>query len=146
MITKQIYVTTSFAGHHCWPEAPDEVSFLRTLHRHKFGVVVFASVDHADRQIEFFMFQNRVNTLLGAVLLPTLRKNPHMSCEMMAELILLSLRKEGFNVTCVHVNEDGENGGIVNWKADASETSESLKAESLKAINDAVKSGLIKPV
>jgi hypothetical protein len=34
----RIQVRTSFVGVHQWKDAPDEVAFLRNLHRHVFKV------------------------------------------------------------------------------------------------------------
>jgi len=36
----EIFVTFSFEGEHCYPDAPDEVSYLRNVHRHLFNVRV----------------------------------------------------------------------------------------------------------
>jgi hypothetical protein len=116
MTTQQtsIYVKTHFIGFHHWPGAPQEVSFLRNLHRHIFNVRVAVWVDHSNRDVEFFILKNKVTTIIGAKLLPLLVSTPSMSCEMMAEFLLDCLRKtETYKVRSVEVNEDGENGAVL---------------------------------
>lgn len=49
---------------HCWPEAPEEVSFLRNPHRHELHISVEVSVNHDDRDIEFFMLKRAVDKFL----------------------------------------------------------------------------------
>ena len=110
-----IYVTTTFAGMHHWPAAPPQVMFLRNLHRHQFGVRVGLTVTHSDRQLEFFMVQAHVNTILQTKLLPTLRQEPAMSCEMMATFLGRAMIADGYPVSNVEVNEDNENGAIVHF-------------------------------
>ncbi len=114
--TTSIFITTNFVGFHQWPDAPDIVAFLRTLHRHTFGVRVEVEVKHDDREIEFFILQNGVNQFISKTLMPMLRKCPHMSCEMMANEIFNALNStEDYSglVLSVEVNEDSENGAIV---------------------------------
>lgn len=108
-----IYVSTSFTGFHCWPQAPEQVAFLRVLHRHRFGVKVQVAVTHSDRDVEFFILQADVNEYVRNVLQPTLAKKQSMSCEMMAEAIIDGLTLKKYLVRSVEVNEDGENGALV---------------------------------
>ena len=108
---KYIYVTEQFEAYHRWKDAPDEVKFLRSMHRHIFKVKVTIEVWHEDREIEFIMFKWKLRNFL--------RENYEMkedigSCEMIAENILNWLEKEypGRYIQ-VEVSEDGENGAIV---------------------------------
>ena len=41
-----VVVKTEFEGFHSWEDAPDEVSFLRNLHRHIFHVTAKWKVNH----------------------------------------------------------------------------------------------------
>ena len=36
LVRRWIRVRTTFEGFHCWPSAPNEVAFLRNVHRHLF--------------------------------------------------------------------------------------------------------------
>ena len=101
----------SFQGLHCWPEAPEPVSFLRTLHRHVFEVEAEFAVGHGNRQLEFFMVQADVKAAV-ARLSVILKSNPHLSCEMMAERLAKTLLVKYPSLTEVTVSEDGENVGI----------------------------------
>lgn len=106
-----IYVTSSFIGFHRWPEAPDEVAFLRSTHRHVFKVRVELAVTHDDRQLEFFIVKRELDALLA------LRNDTDLgasSCEHLAKMIMAFLSlDEDKKVLQVEVSEDGENGAIV---------------------------------
>lgn len=112
---KRISVVLNFQGLHRWPHAPDEVAFLRNLHRHVFHVTVKAEVEGSDRDIEYFMLRARaveVVRTLGPVYhrnQPDLVLLKSQSCEMMAGSILVALRKSHPTVYSVTVREDEEN-------------------------------------
>lgn len=110
-----IYVRTEFVGFHQWTDAPEQVKFLRDLHRHIFGVRVKVSVTHSNRDVEFFTLKEQVESYITSCLLPHLEKNPGLSCEMLASLVGDYLARCSYNVLEVEVNEDGENGGIVTY-------------------------------
>ena len=104
----QSYVWTQlqFEGFHCWPNAPEEVSFLRDRHRHLFHVKVSWLVSHADRDLEFFIQQKKVRKLIDEKL-----KDPstaNYSCEHWAEYLYTAC-----GASEVTVSEDGENGATV---------------------------------
>jgi len=107
-----VYCRGSVEGFHRWPEAPEEVSHLRTRHRHMFGFRVEIRVGHDDRDVEFIIAKRAVLSYLG--------QHPVKgteSCEMIAKRIqghLVTVR--GWNVAMVEVDEDGENGAIVRWE------------------------------
>ncbi len=114
-----IWVSTFINAFHHWPEAPDQVGFLRSLHRHKFGIKVTVRVSHEDRDVEFFMLQGDVNKVAALELVKLLKTKPSMSCEMMAEYIGTRLTDaHGYSVVSVAVDEDGENGGIVEFNVE----------------------------
>lgn len=115
---KSIVVRTSFVDQHCWPNAPQEVAYLRDLHRHRFYVTVYARVSHGNRQLEFHLFQDYISKFtvpyLQACLLNSVNS---LSCEDMAEILALKLREENFGVFRVVVSEDNENDGM--WELDS---------------------------
>ena len=55
-----ILIKTSFEGFHKYENAPEEVAFLRVLHRHTFNVEVEMETFHNDREIEFIMVQHEL--------------------------------------------------------------------------------------
>lgn len=106
-----IVVRTRFEGFHQWKEAPEEVAFLRELHRHEFHVEVFVEVTHHNRDVEFILLKRQVNKLIEETQ-ATLADRVHLwSCERWAEHIGTSID----GCTFVAVSEDGENGGY--WRA-----------------------------
>ena len=56
-VKKNIWVTFQKEGIHKYPDAPDEVDFLRYPHRHIFHFKVQIEVFNDDRDIEFFIFK-----------------------------------------------------------------------------------------
>ncbi len=64
----QVIVTTSFECLHCYPDAPDEVAFLRNLHHHTFRVKATLDVQHDDRDQEFFIVQRKLDQSIAAAL------------------------------------------------------------------------------
>lgn len=101
-----VYCTTQFQAWHNWPGAPDEVAFLRSMHRHMFHVKVWKAVNHDDRDIEFISFKRDVDQYIGNTFEDEQLEG--VSCEMMARAIL-----EKFDAACVLVSEDDENGALV---------------------------------
>lgn len=108
---RKIYVQTQFEGWHSWKDAPEEVQFLQNCHRHVFHVKVTIDVYHNDREIEFFIFKNDVNTII--------KNNVDVkdtgSCEHVAAIIARRLHDKGYTkrLITVEVSEDKENGGVV---------------------------------
>jgi hypothetical protein len=102
-----IWVTSQFVGFHRWVNAPDDVAFLRSYHRHVFHVKVHIPVTHQDRDVEFFTFKKRLDAYLSVAFHET---KFDQSCEMIAEKILGAFDC----ASVVEVSEDGENGAIVS--------------------------------
>ena len=111
-----ITVRTSFHGLHFWKDAPEQVAFLRNLHRHVFNVHVTLPVTHSDRDVEFFIYQNKLNEVIYGMFetyhtkMPMLLVVGQKSCEMVAKELYDILSKEN-TIISVTVDEDGENGG-----------------------------------
>lgn len=112
-----LWVKTQFVGFHLWSAAPEQVHYLRDLHRHLFGVRVRVMVTDSDREVEFHMLKADVNAAIQNDLLINLRNCPGMSCEMMATHLGNVLRSQyNYPVSAVQVDEDGECGAEVYFK------------------------------
>lgn len=94
---------------HKYKDAPEDVSFLRNLHRHLFYIEVKISITHNDRELEFFQVKRVLNDYLDEYLKKT--NKIVGSCEMWGEDINTFLNKEYPNRKYkVSVFEDNENG------------------------------------
>lgn len=102
----KIFITTQFEAYHSWNEAPEEVGFLKNLHRHIFKVKATWLVNHDNRDLEFFIQKRKVDKFIVEHFAE--KQLVNMSCEQMASMI-----KQQFDAIEVEVSEDGENGAIV---------------------------------
>lgn len=102
---KIVFCNTRFIGFHRWPDAPDSVGYLRSLHRHEFHVKVSVIITHDNRHVEFITLKQDVDNFLEVTDFPEAS-----SCEMMCDRIAEHLDSLGYNVNEVEVSEDGENG------------------------------------
>ena len=103
--TNYIWITTSFEGFHSYPDAPDEVSFLRNKHRHMFHFRVYIEVFHDDREIEFFMFKRDVERMIKFISIND------KSCEMISDELHSAIKAKYPNRSMtIEVSEDLENG------------------------------------
>jgi hypothetical protein len=115
----RIQVRTSFVGVHFWKDAPDEVAFLRNLHRHVFKVSAMCEVAHHDRELEFFMVRQRIDTFIKGTFntyhtnMPDILYLGPASCEMLATMVQTMLADVYQRPFSVIVREDDENAGIV---------------------------------
>ena len=107
---KFIIVTTEKVGFHKYNDAPDNVAFLRDIHRHKFYIKMGLEVRHTNRELEFFTVLNELNYFLNQG-----EDKPMMinSCEMLATQIKEWADKEYQRNCWVEVWEDNENGARV---------------------------------
>jgi len=109
---KFINVKFAFIGNHKWSNAPEEVIFLRDVHRHIFNIEIEFEVTHNDRELEFFIMQNEV-----AKAIENLYKKTEWiymwysvwSCEQVAEALLEYFSPE-YSINKISINEDWENG------------------------------------
>jgi NTP pyrophosphatase (non-canonical NTP hydrolase) len=114
---QMIVINTQFEGFHSYPQAPEEVGFLRLNHRHMFHVEVQIEVFHDDRELEIIM----VKRALTEFLIDNKRLGTG-SCEMVCKSVQQWI-KNGYPVPhpvnvserSVHVKvmEDGENGAML---------------------------------
>lgn len=107
-----IIVKNNFEALHRWKDAPDDVRFLRYLHRHMFYVESKIEVFHNDRELEFILVKHFIDDCIKQLLSDNYDYN--ISCENIAEYIINCLSsKYGKRTICVTVFEDNENGAIV---------------------------------
>lgn len=104
-----IYVQSQFIAFHRWEQAPQEVGFLASWHRHIFKVRVDLQVLHNDRGLEFFLVQKDLNASLDL----WREKKVYKSCEMFCEDIFEALSPKYPSLFRVEVSEDGENGAVI---------------------------------
>ena len=117
---RRIWVTFRRKGVHYYASAPEDVSYLRSPHRHLFHFKVTVTVDHNDREIEFHQFLNWCESLYDSGTLAL----DHRSCEMIAEDLIERIRQSYPNRSGeVEVSEDGECGAIIRW-SDAEQAGE----------------------
>ena len=110
-----IKVRTEFEGFHYYPNAgsiDQRIKFLEHEHRHIFKVEVKISVNHLDRELEFFLVKWALQEFIKS------GNQNHKSCEMIATDILENhlLPKYGERYYEIVVSEDGESDGIIEYK------------------------------
>ena len=106
-----IKVKNQFEGIHCYKNAPESASFLRSPHRHIFYVTTKISVTHDDRELEFFIVKHRIIELLSEVVNEL---GINMSCEQIAKSLITKLQSiYGNRYYQVEVSEDNENSAVV---------------------------------
>lgn len=112
--TTEIWVTWALHGVHKYPNAPEEVGYLRNAHRHLFKFKVNVSVTHDDREVEFHMLQNWCKDQYASGVLEL----DYKSCEMLARELLdkLTAKYGAWRSYMVEVSEDGECGAILTQK------------------------------
>lgn len=114
MIERFAVVTTQFRALHNWPDAPDEVYYLRGRHRHIFKVNVHVEQKHNERDVEYIMLKQ---WLENEVLFRYHKQDVgSLSCEAMAEQIVRDVQKRHpSRYLVVSVLEDGENGAVLTF-------------------------------
>lgn len=109
-----IKIRTEFEGYHYYPDAgriDSRIKFLENEHRHLFKVEVKISVNHLDRELEFFLVKWKLQDFIKS------KNQNHRSCEMIATDILKNhlIPSYGERYYEVVVSEDGESDGIVEY-------------------------------
>lgn len=110
-----IKIRTEFEGFHFYPGAGSidkRISFLEKEHRHMFKVEVKMSVNHLDRELEFFLCKWALIDFIKA------GNQNHKSCEMIATDILENHLIPAYGDDRYYevvVSEDGESDGIVEY-------------------------------
>lgn len=109
-MTKQIGVVLTVQGFHHYPDAPDQVDFLKHKHRHLFKIECVFEVDDLNRELEFFIMRDKIKNHI-ALLYPKYLGGYDfgaMSCEMIAAELFNAFGLEECTVT-----EDNESWGRV---------------------------------
>jgi len=110
-MAKQTFIQVKFQkeGIHKYPDAPDEVAFLRYPHRHMFHFTVTVEVFHDDRDIEFILLKRELESLYDTGVLEL----DYLSCEMIADDLYEYIENAyPGRRTKIEVFEDGENGAV----------------------------------
>jgi hypothetical protein len=106
-MTNFIWITTEKEMFHCYPEAEEEVKFLRQIHRHIFKFKVYLEVFTDSRDIEFILFKKFINEEINKLNVNLLDK----SCEMISNYLANGIKaKYPQRDIKIEVSEDGENG------------------------------------
>ena len=107
----RIWITHQFPAYHKWKDAPDEVEFLRSMHRHMFKIKLMIDVYNDNRELELFIVQRKLKTYCEE----EFEEDEDIgSCEMIGNKIKKQFEEiyPGRMIN-VEVSEDGENGVIV---------------------------------
>jgi hypothetical protein len=115
MSNTYIKVRTEFEGYHFYPNAGEidpRIKFLENEHRHMFKVEVKISVNHLDRELEFFLVKWALANFIQS------GNQNHKSCEMIATDILNDHLIPSYGEDRYYevvVSEDGESDGIIEY-------------------------------
>ena len=117
MGSEKTFISGSFQREfiHSYPDAPEEVSFLREPHRHMLHIRTDIQVFNDDRELEFILVKRDLDQFATTLDLtvPSTR-----SCETIARAFLNHIHEEwGIRRDVrISVSEDGENGAILEYK------------------------------
>jgi hypothetical protein len=116
-VNKFIWVTFQKSGIHYYPAAADDpalekVSYLASPHRHIFHFKVQISVNSNDRDIEFILFKQWLESFYDDKIL----KLDYRSCEMMCEDLFIQIEERyPSRDVIIDISEDGENGAHMEF-------------------------------
>jgi hypothetical protein len=98
---------------HYWPDAPKIVSHLRNKHRHTFYFETTVQVYHGNRNLEFYMVRDFIQTKLDKLS----HDIQSTSCEQLGILVieLIHTKYGDRSVTCV-VSEDQQNAAKIVYR------------------------------
>jgi len=103
-------IKTSFEGYHQWVEAPNDVAFLRNIHRHLFYVELWIEQKHTQRDIEYITAKKELNNVCQH----ERDLSTNQSCEDIAtEIKNYYQKKYPDRKIKVYIFEDNENGTLV---------------------------------
>ncbi len=107
-----VYAQVQIEGIHFWQDAPMDVYYLRSPHRHIFHIKAAVQVNHDNREVEFIMLGHAIEAWLKISFGKTRKDGAldlgQMSCEQLAQNLL-----DDFGLYSCEVSEDGENGAII---------------------------------
>jgi len=102
-----VYITDTMEFLHCYEDAPNEVAYLRSLHRHLAHYKVSIEVFSDDREIEFIILKHKIKDYMV-----NLHTDRNCSCEALARMLLSFIQStygKDRDIK-IEVNEDNENG------------------------------------
>lgn len=109
----EIITHNEIVGFHCWKNAPEELTFLRSRHRHVFYIRCYIPIAQYDRELEIFSEEEKV-----AQYLRDRYGDPcefrDMSCESIARELLIYMKANE-----VEVLEDNRGGAKVARHAES---------------------------
>ena len=110
---KYIWVTVQKEFMHKYENAPENVKFLRNLHRHLFKFKIYIEVFKNDRDIEFILFKRFIEKALDNEIPFNLRNS---SCESLSDFLYeIIIKKYPERKVVIEVSEDGENGVLNHY-------------------------------
>lgn len=102
-------IRAQMEGIHQYPNAPEEVAFLRHPHRHIFHVILYVEQFHDERDVEYLMARKWLDNLLHAT-----KWDISSSCEHIAMVVGQTTRSVFRDRRVkIEVTEDGENGCLI---------------------------------
>ena len=105
-----IKVKTQFEAVHCYPTAPVAVKHLRNKHRHTFFVSATIEVTDDNRQLEFYLVKDYLDTVV------TQNNMNSLSCEMICDIYYNAIeRKYGKRKVMIEVSEDNQRSAITSY-------------------------------
>lgn len=116
-VDRFIWVTFQKPGIHYYPAAANDpalekVSYLASPHRHIFHFKVQISVNSNDRDIEFILFKQWLESFYDDKIL----KLDYRSCEMMCEDLFIQIEERyPSRDVIIDISEDGENGAHMEF-------------------------------
>ena len=115
-MSANIFVKEKITAMHKWKDPDSRVDFLGNDHVHDFIYTVSCSVEHDDREIEFYLLRNDVKKiLLKYSKVNGIAQFGGRSCEMLArEMLGWLIDKYGFKNWCVTVAENPQQGASVH--------------------------------
>jgi len=103
-------IKTQFEGFHQWLEAPDDVAFLRNMHRHLFYVELWIEQKHTQRDIEYITEKRNLDNVCQH----ERNLSSNQSCEDIAnEIKNYYQEKYPDRKIKVFIFEDNENGCLI---------------------------------
>ena len=114
-VKRFIWVTFQKEGIHNYPDAPEEVGFLKLPHRHMFHFKIQVEVFDNDRDIEFIIFKRWLENLYKDDVVQLNNK----SCEMISDDLAKVIKdKYPQRELIINVSEDKENGCEIQYPKD----------------------------
>lgn len=112
---KEIFVHAAIQvdGYHRWPDATAHRSYLASEHRHTFMISVQASVQHAERDIEFHDLKEELEMVVWGMSMAIPNNPPIQFGSMSCEAIALKILERMPHVDIVTVSEDESVGATV---------------------------------